>query len=233
MSRYRWIVFDADGTLFDFGHAEGAALARTLEAFGIRLTPDLHAAYNQISAGLWAEFERGAIDSQQLRIARFERLIEDFQLDAIPSAVSSHYIQSLGGESRLLPDADEIVADLATDHRLLLATNGIADVQRRRFEGSSIRPCFADIVISDEIGVAKPNPGYFDEAFARMGNPGRSEVLMVGDSLSSDIAGGAAYGVDTCWFNPENIDNGAEPRPTYVIRRLTDLLAILGKTPND
>ena len=148
-----------------------------------------------------------------------------------PSEVSGHYINSLGGERRLLPEAKAIIEHLASGFRLLLATNGIADVQRLRFEGSAIRPYFADIVISDEIGVAKPDPGYFDVAFARMGNPARSEVLMVGDSLSSDIAGGAAYGIDTCWFNPESHPNGARPRPTYEIRRLTDVLGILHGMP--
>jgi len=224
---YSWIVFDADGTLFDFGHAERSALTRTLGFFGIRLTPEIHAAYNDISANLWATFERGGIDSQRLRVARFEQLIGEFQLDVDPADVSDHYIHSLGSESRLLPDAEAIVEHLAADFGLLLATNGIADVQRRRFAGSSIRPYFADVVISDEIGVAKPDPGYFDEAFARMGNPARSEVLMVGDSLSSDISGGAEYGIDTCWFNPDNLHNGTQSRPTYVIHKLTDLLDIV------
>jgi 2-haloacid dehalogenase len=231
VSRYSWIVFDADGTLFDFEHAERAALQRTLRSFGVELTARLYAAYREISIDLWSRFERGEIDSQRLRIARFEQLIGDHRLDVNPSEVSDHYIHSLGGERRLLPGAGAIVEHLASGFRLVLATNGIADVQRSRFEGSAIRPYFADIVISDEIGVAKPDPGYFDEVFARMGNPARSEVLMVGDGLSSDIAGGAAYGIDTCWFNPESHPNGARPRPTYEIRRLTDVLGILEGTP--
>jgi len=233
VKRYSWIVFDADGTLFDFEHAERTALERTLGSFGVGLSPELYAAYRAISIDLWSRFERGEIDSQRLRTARFERLIGDFRLDVNPSEVSVHYIHSLGSERRLLPEAERIVEHLATGFRLLLATNGIADVQRRRFDGSAIRRHFADVVISDEIGVAKPDPGYFDEAFARMGGPARSEVLMVGDSLSSDMAGGGAYGIDTCWFNPGDLHNGSAPRPTYVISRLTELLAIVEQKSTD
>ena len=227
MTAYTWIVFDADGTLFDFEHAEQSALARTLGHFGIRLTPEIHLVYDRISAELWARFEAGDIDSQRLRVERFELLIDRCGLDARPADVSDHYIESLGSENRLLSTAQAVVERLAVDFRLLLATNGIADVQRRRFECSSIRPCFDDIVISDEIGAAKPDPEFFDQVFARMGNPARTEVLMVGDGLSSDIAGGAGYGIDTCWFNPGHLLDGSQPRPTYEISRLSDLLPIV------
>ncbi len=230
---YSWVIFDADGTLFDFERAERSALERTLGSFEVGLSPEIYAAYRAISLDLWSSFERGEIDSQRLRVARFERLIGDLRLDLNPADVSLRYIRNLGSERRLLPEAEAIVERLAADFRLLLATNGIADVQRRRFEGSVIRRHFADILISDEIGVAKPDPRYFDEAFARMGNPARSEVLMVGDSLTSDIAGGAGYGIDTCWFNPGNMSNGSEPGPTYVIGRLTELFGIVGATRND
>ncbi len=81
MTAYTWIVFDADGTLFDFEHAEQSALARALGRFGIRLTPAIHLAYDQISAELWARFEVGDIDSQRLRVERFERLIDRFSFD--------------------------------------------------------------------------------------------------------------------------------------------------------
>ena len=172
MTAYTWIVFDADGTLFDFEHAEQSALARTLGHFGIRLTPEIHLVYDRISAELWARFEAGDIDSQRLRVERFELLIDRCGLDARPADVSDHYIESLGSENRLLSTAQAVVERLAVDFRLLLATNGIADVQRRRFECSSIRPCFDDIVISDEIGAAKPDPEFFDQVFARTGQPG-------------------------------------------------------------
>ena len=186
--------------------------------------------YAAISARLWRAFEGGEITSARLRVARFEELLGDVSL---ASDVSARYIEELGRESGLLPQAERVVEALAQSYRLLLATNGIADIQRSRFAGSTIAHYFHDIVISDEIGVAKPHAEFFDEAFARMGTPPRSKVLMVGDSLSSDIAGGIGYGIDACWFDLRRSGTGAlascDPplEPRYRIEALDELLSLL------
>ena len=139
-------------------------------------------------------------------------------------------MEALGRQTQLLPGAEAVVRDLSSRFRLLLATNGIAVVQRPRFAGSSIRRYFEDVVISDEIGVAKPQTGFLEEAFSRMGEPSKSEVLMIGDSLSSDIAGGVNFGVDTCWFNPDGFALDGSPKPTYEIADLTEIDAIVAGT---
>jgi len=208
-SRYSWIIFDADNTLFDFDRAERGALERTLGRFGMICDAEARAQFTAISARLWRAFESGAITSARLRVARFEELLAGRVPAVDPQLVSEAYLRELGGEAHLLPRAEEVVRRLAVSHQLLLATNGIADVQRRRFGAATIGDCFHDVVISDEIGIAKPHPGFFDEAFRRMGDPAREQVLLVGDSLTSDIAGGAAYGIDTCWFCP--LDPPATP----------------------
>jgi putative hydrolase of the HAD superfamily len=126
-----------------------------------------------------------------------------------------------------LDGAEELVRNLSTRFGLVLATNGIAVVQRARFSRSSIRKFFRDVVISDEIGVAKPQPEYMEEVFSRMDNPPKSEVLMIGDKISSDIAAGAGFGVDTCWFNPNGHALEGGPQPTFTISILTEIDAIV------
>lgn len=225
--RYRWIVFDADETLFDFKHAEEVALARTFTDFGLTLSPEMLHTYQAISAVLWRKLEAGEMSWQRLKTVRFEELLSREGLDVDPSPISDRYIERLGREGRLLPDAEAVVRELAPRFGLLLATNGIAEVQRRRLGGSSIRPFFEDLLISEEIGVSKPAGEFFAEAFARMGQPERTEVLVVGDGLSSDIAGGAAFGLDTCWFNPLRAANDSAVTPTYEISSLPELLDIV------
>ncbi len=110
---------------------------------------------------------------------------------------------------------------------MLLITNGLAEVQVPRFAASSIRDCFAEIVISGEIGLAKPDPAIFDFAFERIGRPAKERVLMIGDNLGSDILGGANYGLDTCWYNPSGTLNGHGVEPTYEIRELQSILGIV------
>ncbi len=226
MSRYRWIIFDADGTLFDYERAEAGALATTFRQYGLTFDTDVHRLFDEINKPLWVEFEQGMLSTQRLRVQRFEELAEALEIDVCASDVSDDYLLNLGAQSVLLPGAQELVEDLSSDHDLALATNGIAAVQRSRFSASSIRAHFKALVISDEIGVAKPDPGFFAELFSRMEDPDRGEVLMVGDSLSSDIAGGVGFGVDTCWFNPSRELNGSSVAPTYVISDLSEILDI-------
>jgi 2-haloacid dehalogenase len=228
MPHYSWIMLDADGTLFDFDAAEDAALVRTLSEADIPGDGEAHRRYREISLQLWLEFESGSITLDRLKVERFERLVVELGHGADPLRLSRSYIEHLCGEAPLLPGAQSLVAELAAGHRLVLATNGIAEVQRRRFEPSPIRPFFRHLIISEEIGAAKPQAEYFAHAFTLMGNPRRTEVLMVGDSLSSDIAGGAAFGVDTVWFNPRRRPLNGGPRPTYEISALDQLRSLLG-----
>lgn len=221
--RYRWLIFDADGTLFDFRLGETTALKLTTRQHEIEYSSHLHDAYKAISAELWRQFELGEVSLLHLRVVRFERLFSELGIDLEAESFNLDFMEALGEQRQLLPRAEEVVRDLSSRFRLLLATNGIAVVQRPRFAHSSIRKYFEDVVISDEIGVAKPQTGFMDEAFSRMGEPKKSEVLMIGDSLSSDIAGGVNFGIDTCWFNPEGHALDGSPKPTFEIADLTEI----------
>ncbi|HSN57138.1 MAG TPA: YjjG family noncanonical pyrimidine nucleotidase [Candidatus Sulfomarinibacteraceae bacterium] len=225
---YAWIFFDADGTLFDYASAEAAALEGGFRALGLSWDPAYGPLYTGINAAIWLEFERGEIDQVRLRTERFERLFAEVGLAADTAEFSRCYLEVLARQAALLPGAEAVVRRLTGSHEMLLLTNGLAEVQRPRFAAAPIRDCFADVVISEEVGLAKPDPAIFDLALERVGSPERSTVLVVGDSLSSDIAGGAAAGLDTCWFNPEGAGNGHGVAPTHEIRRLRQLLEIVG-----
>jgi len=226
VGRYSWIVFDADGTLFDYDRAETSALGRTFRQYGLDFDSNAHRLFVEINKPLWVELENGTITSQRLRVRRFEDLAEALEIELPAEAFSGDYLENLGAECGLLPGAERVVEELSRDHSLALATNGIAQVQRSRFSASSIKQHFKALVISDEIGVAKPDPGYFVELFAKMGEPDRDGVLMVGDSLSSDIAGGNDFGIDTCWYNPAGLHNGSPIVPTFEISDLSQILEI-------
>lgn len=231
---YRWILFDLDGTLLDYVAAETEALERTFVAAGLEPSPDVTADYRRINAGHWAALERGDTTPARLRVARWEDLLAQHGFhDTDPSEVADAYIRHLAAGAQLLEDAEPVMADLARDHELALVTNGLADVQRPRVAASGLTTHARVLVISDEVGAAKPDAEIFDAAFEAMGWPARGDVLMVGDSLTSDIAGGNAYGLDTVWFNPDGAfahqhdDAPGGVRPTWEIARLTELPAIV------
>jgi 2-haloacid dehalogenase len=226
LPRYPWILFDADDTLFDFGYAEGQALRETFEGLGMAFDAAWLPVYQRVNAAAWRALETGAVNPTQLRVLRFERLAEELGLPIDASSFSAAYLRRLAMQTKLIDGALAVVWMLQPRHRLAIITNGLADVQRPRLARSALRHAFEHIVISEEVGVAKPDPAFFEIALGRLGGPSRADVLVVGDSLASDIAGGTAAGLDTCWFNPGGRERGAGPGPRYEIRRLDELPAI-------
>jgi 2-haloacid dehalogenase len=225
---YTWVLFDADGTLFDYDRAERTALARVFQLNGLEFKPAWVPAYRQINQKLWLDFENGLVTADVLKVRRFETLLLTLGIDHPAEDFSDPYLRSLAGCSELVEGAIEVLRTLRTRCRFAIVTNGLQLVQRPRVEHSAIRDLISEIVISEEIGHAKPARGFFDVVFARLGYPTREEVLLVGDSWSSDIQGAVNYGIAACWFNPTGKPRPASPPIQYEISSLGELLPICG-----
>jgi len=111
-----------------------------------------------------------------------------------------------------------------SDHRLAVLTNGFKEAQYARIGGSIFRDSFEAIITSEEAGTQKPQAEIFEYTFERLQISDKSRVLMIGDSLSSDIQGGNHFGIDTCWFNPKSKKNETAIRPTYEIQTWDDFV---------
>ncbi len=225
---YKWLLFDADGTLFDYDRTEATALQRAFEEMGQRFEPGHVEVYRQINGQIWADFEQGRISQERLRTRRFELLFDAADIELSPEAFSARYLRYLAEGIDLVDGAEEVVRALYGRVRLMLITNGLQEVQRPRYARSALHGYFADLIISEEVGASKPDSRIFDVAFQRMGQPQREEVLMVGDSLSSDMRGGSDYGIDTCWYNPEQRPRSPDVEIRYEIQDLRQLLDLVG-----
>lgn len=225
--KYNWLLFDADGTLFDYDKAEATALDKTFEQIDHRFEAGYAEVYRRINKQMWLEFERGKISPELLRIRRFELFFETVKVESDPEIFSERYLQNLADGSDLIEGVEETVRSLYGKVGLLIITNGLKDVQRPRLAKSAIGDCFSDIVISEEVGAAKPDRRIFDIAFSRMNNPRKEDVLIIGDSLTSDIKGGHDYGIDTCWFNPGQSSCHLDVGIQYEINRVSELLSIV------
>ena len=126
-----------------------------------------------------------------------------------------------------LPGAEALLNSLHGEFGLALATNGLKEVQRPRLVKSGLTSFFKVIVVSDEIGHAKPDAGFFDHAFHEMGRPDPGRVLMVGDNLNADILGSMSYGIDACWFNPDRLQPYLDIEPDYQIHDLSEVLKLV------
>jgi 2-haloacid dehalogenase len=221
--RYQWLLFDADGTLFDYDRAETAALARTFERAGVAFELAYVPVYRRINSALWQALERKETTQAALKVQRFKSLFETLGLAPAPPELPEVYLECLADCSELVAGATELFEQLANRCQVAIATNGLRKVQRPRIERSLIRHHVKHVIISEEIGAAKPAPEFFDIAFAQLGHPPKNRVLMVGDNWGADIAGAASFGLDTCWFNPNRLPRPALPPITLEIAALSEL----------
>jgi putative hydrolase of the HAD superfamily len=223
-SRYKWLLFDADGTLFDYDRAERVALEQALTRIGVAFDLATHVpAYRQINQALWLGVEKGEITPAVVKVRRFELLLEALKLSHSAAALSASYLECLANCSELVEDAETVLRTLHKRYRIAILTNGLQVVQRGRLARSPIRHHVADIIISEEIGAAKPASEYFDKAFARLGYPSKREVLMIGDGWASDILGAVQYGIDAVWFNPQRKARPTDLAITGEITALSEL----------
>ena len=184
-------------------------------------------AYSEINDAMWKRLERGEISKAALREARFFEFCRTFGIETDVPRMANAYVTFLSQKTHLIDGAFEMCEALAEKYSLYIVTNGIKTVQRKRFAASRLAPLFSDVFISEELGFEKPHRGFFDAVAARIPDFSPSTALIVGDSLSSDIRGGRAAGIDTCWYNPRGTKDGEGLPITYEIQALQELAPLL------
>lgn len=226
--KYKIILFDADDTLFDFQRSEKISFENTIKEFCDDYDENYHfAAYKEINNAIWGELEAGLITQAKLKTERFKRLNNKLNINIDENLLSDTYIKNLGNCSYLLEGAKELVEDLSKKYILGLITNGVTMIQENRIKNSTIPTFFKNITISEKIGISKPNPGIFEHALKDLEKVEKNEILMIGDSLTSDIQGGINFGIDTCWFNPKRLENKTDVKPTYEVSSFDEIRSLL------
>jgi 2-haloacid dehalogenase len=230
VTRYRTLLFDLDHTLFDFDTSEQHAFAAALGVVGIDEDASHLPTYQRLNTALWAAAERGEIRSSEIRNLRFTQLAHELGIDAdeaTVTAMADAFVHGLGAHGDLYPGVADLLDSLAGDVSMAIVSNGLGEVVHARVERLGMAEWFDVVIVSSEVGVSKPHAGIFDAAFAALGEPERGTTVMIGDSLTSDVAGGAAYGLDTVWYNRRGIDACPHEPITHEIRDLSDLTRIL------
>jgi putative hydrolase of the HAD superfamily len=226
--KYEFLIFDADETLFDFSKSERVALKKAMHDLNLDYNEKLHLPiYKRINIKIWKEFEEGLITQDALKVERFKRFIDEIECDSDPYAMADAFMTHLAQASYLLDDAEDLIKKLYKKIPMAIVTNGLTRVQKHRIRESVLAPYFETIIISEEVGCKKPDPSIFEQGLKDTVLPSKDKMLMIGDSLTSDILGGINYGIDTCWFNPKKKVNTHDFKPTHVITDLDELLDII------
>lgn len=220
--KYQWILFDADETLFSFRSFGG--LQKVLARYGLEFNEQDYATFQAVNQRLWIAYQNQEIDAEGLQRQRFSRLAA--LTDEDPLKLNALLMEEMALLSLPLENTVATLQALQGKCKMGIITNGFNAMQQKRLDNTQTAPFFELLVVSENVGIAKPDKRIFEYAFAQMGNVDKRRILMVGDTLSSDIVGGQNAGIDTCWFNPHQKPNDSDVRPTYEIHSMLQLIEV-------
>lgn len=234
---YKLIFIDADDTLFDFRKAQENAMKKTFEDFDYfekegneEKFDKIKEDYKVINSKLWRELEKGQIKEDELRVLRFEKLFEKNSLKYNAETFSEKYSERLSEGSFLFEGAEELCKYLSEKYRIIIITNGIKKVQIPRIENSKINKYIEETVVSEDVGISKPNIGIFQytlDSANKKSKVSKQEIIMIGDSQTADVQGGINFGIDTCWINLKNQQKNEDIKAKYTVKSYKELYNFL------
>ena len=222
-----FLFLDLDDTILDFHKAERIALSKTISQFGLEPNEEVLHRYHLINKAHWEMLERGELTRAEVLTRRFGVLFAEYGLDVDVQVCAKTYERNLSIGHYFLPGAEEAVDRLSKKYRPFLASNGTAVVQKGRMTSANLYRFFEKVFVSQEIGHNKPSKAYFDACFAQIPGFDPAKAMIVGDSLTSDIAGGINAGIRTCWVNPQHLPCPDHIHPDHEIEYLSQLEALL------
>lgn len=223
------ILWDMDGTLLDFEAAEKAAIRSLFEEYGLgECTHEMLERYSGINRGYWERLERGELKKQEILVGRFRDFFRQEGMDAsIAEEFNEKYQLRLGDTIVYCDDSRNIVKSLRGKLKQYVVSNGTVVAQTKKLKRSGLGELMDGIFLSEDIGVEKPNAGFFDKVFEKIEEKDRNRILIIGDSLTSDILGGDLAGIRTCWYNPEKKKRNVDLRIDYEIADLHDVYEVI------
>ena len=219
----KYILFDLDDTIFDFKRSEAFAISQTMQKLGVTPSAFLISRYSEINDSMWKKLERGEMTRDEVLILRFEKFFGELGVAANFSEVRAFYEKTLGSSYFFFEGAEQMLDTLSKKYDLYIVSNGTAAVQQGRLERSGVGKYFKDIFISQALGFNKPDVRFFEKACEQIQDFKKEEAVIIGDSLTSDIAGGKSFGIKTVWYAPHGKQSEL---PDITVRSFAEILSI-------
>lgn len=223
------LLWDVDGTLLDFDYSMRCSLRKCFHTIGQPITEEMIQCYSRINDGYWKRLERGEITKAELLVGRFRDFFAEYGLTGIDEkAFLKEFQEGLGNNYAFVDDALTLVKSLQGQYRQYVVTNGVEATQMNKLKLSGLSEVMDGIFISETIGCAKPHRAFFEHCLEHLEEKDPQRILIVGDSMTSDILGGIRAGIRTCWYNPGEKPNTYDYKADYEITVLQQLYEVLG-----
>jgi 2-haloacid dehalogenase len=224
--KFSTILIDLDRTVLDFDTTEALSIEKTFTHFGLPFSKQILQLYISNNFKYWKLYEMGQLTTAQVDIKRFEDTFATMGVTCDIASLSNYYQRCLDAGYELCPNAVEMLQFVKQHFKVYAVTNGAITTQKLRLAGSGIDKYFDGLFISDEIGYSKPQKEFFDHVLANIEETDKSKILLVGDSVATDIIGAKNAGIPTCWYNVTGESLHDMPA-TYQISDLLELLDIV------
>lgn len=227
--KYDILLWDVDDTLLDFGYSERYAIKHCFDLIGCDISEEWINRYSEINDGYWKRLEKGEVTKAEVLRGRFADLFAEMNIVISEEKLAEFqlsYQKALGNVYYFRDSSYELCKKLKEKCRQYLVTNGVESTQRSKLKLSGLDKLMEDVFISEVIGFVKPRKEFFDACFAQIPDLDKERVLLIGDSLSSDIKGAKNAGIASCWYNPKGKEAG-EVTPDYVIQNLWEVEKII------
>lgn len=223
------ILWDVDNTLLDFNYSMRSSLKQCFQSVGKSITEEMIDRYDSINDNYWKRLERGEVTKEQLLTGRFVDFFAAYGLDDIDvEKFRMEYQRNLGNIYAFKDDSLTVCKSLQTKLKQYVVTNGVSGTQRSKLSLSGLAEVMDGMFISEEVGYPKPEKGFFEYCLAHVEEQDRSKILIVGDSLTSDIKGGNTIGIKTCWYNPQELPRKDGFVIDYEISDIHQIYEVLG-----
>lgn len=223
MEKITTILWDVDGTLLDFIYSQRISMKKCFETIGKKITDEMLKRYSQINDSYWKRLELGEVTKEELLLGRFTTFFEEYDIrDVDAAAFAREYQDNLGRLYCLNRGALEVCRRLKGRVKQYVVTNGVTATQESKLALSGLSCMMDGCFISEAVGAPKPQKAFFDYCLSHIEEKDKKKIMIVGDSLSSDIKGGAGAGIRTCWYHPED-GNHSEDRNHPVVKKNADI----------
>ena len=229
---FKVILWDIDNTLLDFFLAEHNSLNNRFKEYGLgECTLEAAARFDKINVKYWESIEKGTLTRENALTGRFKEFFEKegISFDDCKS-FNTAFETGLADDVFLVENGYDTVKTLKGKYKQYAVTNGAVDVQNLRLKKSGFDKLFDGVFISEGIGFEKPSKEFFDYVLKRIVPCKKDEIIIIGDSLTSDMLGGNNAKIKTCWYNPKGNVNSREVSIDYEIKSFDEVLKILKGT---
>lgn len=220
------IFLDVDNTLLDFDACSRISMERSFAECGLPFKNEMYGTFQRVNHGLWRRIEQGTLTREELHATRWALVLTELGINGDGPAVEARFLEHLALEAIPVDGSYELLQYLYPRYTVCIASNAPYEQQVKRLTTVDMLRYFHKAFISEKMGAAKPSRAFFDACFAQLPGIAPQNCLMIGDSLTADIAGGKAYGLHTCWYDHDKTGD-TSPDADYTVTALTDIKKLL------